>query len=93
MFDLSERLKLVATNLEPFTETGGVVSGAQARWLWDQLQLCTVSARKLQFDLSWAERLLDEVVGDAREQAVANAPPPVRRATRLRVIVGGRAQA
>jgi hypothetical protein len=91
MFDLSERLKLIATNLQPFMQAGGAITAQEAKWWADQLELSAAAARRQQFHLHRMERLLDEMVGDACEQAVANAPPPMRRLRRLRVIEGGRA--
>ena len=85
MFDVSDRLHMIAGNLEPYVRTGGTVTAEEIRWLVDQLALCAAEARHACNELERAETLLDEVVDAAREQERAAMP---RRSWKPRVVGG-----
>jgi hypothetical protein len=91
MFDLSDRLLLIAGAMEPLSKTGGSMTAQEVEMITAALRGCAAAARQLTFDAAWAQRQLDEIVDDAAQQARLAAPvrAPVRR--RLRVIEGGRA--
>jgi hypothetical protein len=84
MFDLANRLFLIAGNLEPYRDQGGTLTAVEVSWLHDNLVACAGRAR----ELDDAAREAEAMIGDLTD------PPPRRRAAGSwlpAVIEGGRA--